>query len=80
MLSSTATVAQKGDYVSVVSATLKMRASWIIDLGASDHMTSNHTLLVDYIPCHGKLKIRIADGSLSPVAGKGNSKISETNS
>lgn len=50
---------------------------WIIDSGASDHMTSCSQLFDSYYPCSGSEKIRIADGSFSPIAGKGNIKISE---
>ncbi|KAG8491054.1 hypothetical protein CXB51_014208 [Gossypium anomalum] len=34
-------------------------------------MTSNSTLFHTYTPCHDKSRIRIADGSYSPVAGVG---------
>ena len=43
---------------------------WIIDSGASDHMTSSSHLFSTYFPCSGHEKIRIADGSFSPIAGK----------
>ncbi|KAJ7976083.1 Retrovirus-related Pol polyprotein from transposon TNT 1-94 [Quillaja saponaria] len=44
---------------------------WNIDLGATDHMTSSSNLFFVYFPCFGKAKVRIADGSLSSVSGKG---------
>jgi hypothetical protein len=44
---------------------------WVIDSGASDHMTGMSPLFSSYNPCSGREKIRIADGSLSPVSGKG---------
>ncbi|KAG8501502.1 hypothetical protein CXB51_003813 [Gossypium anomalum] len=47
------------------------QSSWILDSGASDHMTGNSTLFHTYTPCHDKSRIRIADGSYSPVAGVG---------
>jgi len=50
---------------------------WIIDSGASDHMTSFSHLFNTYFPCSGHDKIRIADGSFSPIAGKGFIKLTE---
>jgi hypothetical protein len=44
---------------------------WVIDSGASDHMTGMSSLFSSYNPCSSKEKVRIADGSLSPVSGKG---------
>ncbi|KAL9441801.1 hypothetical protein AB3S75_020326 [Citrus x aurantiifolia] len=43
---------------------------WIIDSGAFDHMTNSFHLFNTYSPCSGNQKIRIADGSFSPIAGK----------
>ena len=50
---------------------------WIIDFGASDHMTNSLNMFESYSPCPGNKKVRIADGSFSPIAGKGLIKISE---
>jgi hypothetical protein len=44
---------------------------WVTDSGASDHMTDMSPLFLSYNPCSGKGKVRIADGSLSPVSCKG---------
>ena len=70
------TIAQKGNYLSALGAKSDSKNSWIVDSGASDHMTGCHELFSIYNPCGGNLKIRIADGSLSSVAGKGNIKLS----
>ncbi|KAA0045027.1 Beta-galactosidase [Cucumis melo var. makuwa] len=44
---------------------------WILDLGATDHLTGFSEHFVTYTPCAGNEKIRIADGSLAPIVGKG---------
>ena len=51
---------------------------WIIDSGASDHMTDAHHLFSTYSPYVGNLKAKIANGTLSSVAGKGSIRISES--
>ncbi|KAK9217910.1 hypothetical protein WN943_006540 [Citrus x changshan-huyou] len=53
-------------------------APWIIDSGASDHMTSISSLFDSYYPCPGNKKVRVADGRLSSIAGKGSINISGT--
>ncbi|CAJ2666701.1 unnamed protein product [Trifolium pratense] len=45
--------------------------AWIVDSGASDHMTGDSTLFSSYSPCAGNHKIKITDGSFSAIAGKG---------
>jgi hypothetical protein len=45
--------------------------SWIIDSGASKHMTSDFTLFKIYKPISGRDKVQIVDGSLCPIAGVG---------
>ncbi|KAK4253876.1 hypothetical protein QN277_010496 [Acacia crassicarpa] len=50
---------------------------WIVDSGASDHMTDCPQLFTTYVPCAGSQKVKIADGSLAPIAGKGSIRISE---
>ncbi|KAJ9708672.1 hypothetical protein PVL29_000611 [Vitis rotundifolia] len=52
--------------------------SSIIDSGVSDHMTDAHHLFSTYSPCAGNLKVKIANGTLSPVAGKGSIRISKS--
>ena len=50
---------------------------WIIDYGAFVNMTSFSNLFNTYSSCSGSEKIKIADGSFSPIAGKGLVKLSE---
>ncbi|KAG8499488.1 hypothetical protein CXB51_005964 [Gossypium anomalum] len=51
--------------------------SWILDSGASDHMTGNLSLFHTYLPCNDHSRIRIADGSYSSVAGMGTVTLTE---
>ena len=41
-------------------------------------MTDAHHLFSTYSPCVGNLKVKIVDGTLSPVAGKGSIHISKS--
>ncbi|KAA0059996.1 putative tRNA pseudouridine synthase [Cucumis melo var. makuwa] len=44
---------------------------WILDLGATYHLTGSSEHFISYALCASNEKIRIADGSLAPIAGKG---------
>ena len=48
-----------------------------MDSGASDHMTGDIKNLKNFKPCHDNLTVKIADGSLSKVAGTGSVVISK---
>lgn len=50
---------------------------WIVDSGASDHMTGDKSLFHHYNPCYDGLSVKIADGTLSKVAGTGSVTLSE---
>lgn len=67
------TVAQQGIALNTLSHS---KIPWIIDSGASDHMTGEYRLFDTYKPSSGSHKVRIADGSLSPIAGKGSISLS----
>lgn len=45
--------------------------SWIIDSGATNHMTYTSQYFSTYIPCPSSRKITVANGSLFTVAGLG---------
>lgn len=54
------------------------KTPWIIDSEASNHMTDSYHLFSSYLTCASNLKVKIADGSLSTVAGKGSIQISNS--
>ena len=70
-------LAHKGTFPAALS-TMSHITPWIIDSGASDHMTDAHHLFTTYSPCAGNLKVKIAYDTLSPIAGKGSIRISES--
>ncbi|KAK8925927.1 hypothetical protein KSP39_PZI018502 [Platanthera zijinensis] len=53
------------------SATACSSSQWIIDSGATDHMTGSATGFASYSSLSGRDKVSIVDGSLSLIAGKG---------
>ncbi len=54
------------------------RPSWIIDSGATDHMTYQSSLFTTYSPCPSSRKVATADGSLTTVAGIGDVPLSSS--
>ena len=44
---------------------------WIIDSGASDHMTGIRSFFCDYSPYNGDRMVKLADGSFTPITGFG---------
>ena len=46
--------------------------TWIIDFGATDHMTHKFTHFLTYNPCSRNKKIIVADGTVVVVVGQGN--------
>ena len=71
-------VVQKGNNPLALHVTRPSTTSWIVDYGASDHMTGDRSLFSSYSLCFSNLTIRIADGSCSKVAGTGTVYISPT--
>ena len=74
---SSGSLAHKGTFLTALS-TMSYITPWIIDSGASDHMTDAHHLFSTYSPRAGNLKVKIIDGTLSLVAGKGSIRISKS--
>ena len=70
-----ASLAQTGRSLRAYSPSLY--AFWIIDLGASHHMTNLSHLFISYEPPFGNTKVRVVDGSLSPIAGQGSIRLSK---
>ncbi|KAI5385008.1 hypothetical protein KIW84_071848 [Lathyrus oleraceus] len=72
----TAVVAQRGNYLHALNISKEKIKSWIVDSGASDHMTGDFTLFSSYSPCPYNYNVQIADGTHSKVMGKGSIIIS----
>ncbi|XP_073155033.1 uncharacterized protein [Henckelia pumila] len=75
----TCSLAPQGNYLRsmILKASNLSLNPWIIDSGATDHMTGSSRLFFSYFPCAGDQKVKIADGSLSAIAGKGSVLISK---
>ena len=71
--SSSCSLVQKGNYLTTSLYSVKPNSicPWIIDSGATDHMTGSSKLFSSYNPCARNQKIKITDGSFSAIAGKG---------
>lgn len=69
-------LAQSGNFFTAAVACSKSNGSWILDSGATDHMTGTSEFFSSYTPCAGNQKVKIADGSFAVVAGKGTVSIS----
>lgn len=69
-------VAQMDSHTAFTSNSGGMKP-WIVDTGASDHMTGDATLLQNYKPSSGHLSVLIADGSSSKIAGTGSIELTK---
>ncbi|RVW29625.1 hypothetical protein CK203_100964 [Vitis vinifera] len=67
---SSVSLAHTGNELYALSCRFKS-TPWMIDSGASDHMANSSNMFESYSPCPGNKKVRIADGSFSPITGKG---------
>ena len=72
----TATIAQRGNYLTALIAKRGSSKPWIVDSGESDHMTRDATVFNNYSPSNDNTVVRIADGTSSRVAGIGSAVIS----
>jgi hypothetical protein len=59
-------------------STTSQSKPWIIDTGATNHMTGASDLFTTYTPCSGKDKVRVADGSMAPIVGRGSVRCTMT--
>lgn len=74
-----ASLAQTGNNSKALTCRSKsLSVPWIIDSGASDHMTNCPQFFQTYSPCSGSEKVRIANGSYSSITGKGLVQLSNT--
>ncbi|RVX00497.1 hypothetical protein CK203_036922 [Vitis vinifera] len=64
------TVAAEEDTSGTIS-NLENHTTWIVDSGASDHMTGNLMVFHECTPCHNNSSIRIANGTLSRALNSG---------
>eukprot|EP00262_Sarcandra_glabra_P019406 TRINITY_DN7301_c1_g4_i3.p1 TRINITY_DN7301_c1_g4~~TRINITY_DN7301_c1_g4_i3.p1 ORF type:complete len:144 (-),score=9.55 TRINITY_DN7301_c1_g4_i3:487-918(-) len=67
-------IAESGTYGSA-HVTSSSQSPWIIDSGATDHMSGMSHLFSSMSSLCDSVHIRIADGSLVPAQGKGNVKL-----
>lgn len=63
-------LAHKGSFLKALNISSRYRTPWIINLGASDHMTDAYHPFTSYSSCAGNIKVKIANGSLSSMARK----------
>ena len=75
---STGSATQKGIFSATHHVKTEDSARWIVDSGASDHMTGDASLFQECYPCLKDYKVQIDDGSLSLVTGIGKVVISNT--
>ncbi|XP_073290971.1 uncharacterized protein [Primulina huaijiensis] len=66
-------VAQQGNLATALHT--EISTSWIVDSGASDHMTGKYSLFTSYTPCKQEIYVSIADGSRSRVIGIGSVRL-----
>ncbi|KAL5840582.1 hypothetical protein ACOSQ4_013190 [Xanthoceras sorbifolium] len=72
----TGSLAHKGNFLTAFKVGKEKNQSWIVDSGASDHMTGDATRFHTFQKYTGNFSVRIADGSLSKVTGVGTVVIS----
>lgn len=75
-----ASVVQRGNFSQALAIIKRKTAGscWIVDSGASDHMTNEVSLFSQYIHAKTILTVTIADASYSLIADSGTIKVSPT--
>ena len=68
---SSCSIAQSGNKFIATIACIKSHSNWILNSGATDHMTGTSELFSSYTPCAENQKVKIVDGSFATVVGKG---------
>lgn len=69
---SSASIAVQGKSKSYSLITKRLPKNvWIVDTGASDHMSCAENLMTDYTPCHSSINISMTDGTTSLALGIG---------
>nr|DAD41760.1 TPA_asm: hypothetical protein HUJ06_016083 [Nelumbo nucifera] len=63
-------IAQKGNFLKALTVKQEHYKPWIVDSGASDHMTGDRRVFHTYSPCNETFTIRITDDSLAKVEGR----------
>jgi len=71
---STATLAQSGTASNCLLSST--HDPWVIDSGATEHMTGSSHTLSDYHPVDSPQSVTLANGSLAKVEGSGNTHLS----
>lgn len=64
-------VEQQGNFSIALGICWEKNNIWKVDQGALDHIIGNPSLFHDFKPCFENLMVKIADGSLTKVAGIG---------
>ena len=71
-------MAQKDNFLTALKVKIvDNKGNWIVDSGASNHMTGDISLFQDFHPCSKNYTVCIADGYFSKVFGIGSIIISE---
>ena len=66
-----APMARKGNQFLSLTARKMNRSYWVVDIGASDHMTGSTTISKKFQGRDNDLTVLMADGTISLVKGKG---------
>ncbi|KAF7814569.1 Retrovirus-related Pol polyprotein from transposon RE1 [Senna tora] len=70
--------AEKGNFPTGFHVTSNPSRYWIVDSGASDHMSGDSGMFSSWYPYTQNYKVRIADGSLADVTGIGEVSLSDS--